>query len=148
MTGVQALVAVAVAAVAVAAALVLRRRRPGDGPTQPRTFLAPAQLDRRDFARPEAEWLVAVFSSASCQTCASMVAKVAVLASETVAVDDVEVSARSELHRRYAIDAVPIVVIADRDGVVRKSFVGPASATDLWAAVAEARDPGSTPHPL
>jgi len=34
---------------------------------------------------------------------------------------------------------VPIVVIADLDGVVRKSFVGPMSATDLWAAVAEAR---------
>jgi hypothetical protein len=144
----QVLVAVVVAAVAVAVAAVLRRRRAAEPPSQPRTYLAPVQLDRADFARPEAPWLVAVFSSATCQTCAAMVAKAQVLASESVAVDDVEVGARAALHRRYEIDAVPIVVIADRDGVVRKSFVGPASATDLWAAVAEARDPGSTPHPL
>jgi hypothetical protein len=144
----QLLVAVVVAAVAVAVALVLRRRRAAEPPSQPRTYLAPVQLDRADFARPEAPWLVAVFSSATCQTCAAMVAKARVLASGSVAVDDVEVGERAELHRRYRIDAVPIVVIADGDGVVRKSFIGPASATDLWAAVAEARDPGSTPHPL
>jgi hypothetical protein len=36
-------------------------------------------------------------------------------------------------------------VIADANGVVVKSFLGPMTATDLWAAVAEARDPGSTP---
>ncbi len=51
------------------------------------------------------------------------------------------------LHRKYHIDAVPIVVVADRLGVVRASFVGPMSATDLWAAVAEARHPGSSPEP-
>jgi hypothetical protein len=28
---------------------------------------------------------------------------------------------------------------------VAASFIGPVTATDLWAAVAEARDPGSTP---
>ena len=33
------------------------------------------------------------------------------------------------------------VLVADDRGVVRKSFVGPTSATHLWAAVAEARDP-------
>jgi hypothetical protein len=60
---------------------------------------------------------------------------------------DVEYSAATNLHRKYHIDAVPIVVIADRQGVVRASFVGPMSATDLWAAVAEARDPGSSPEP-
>jgi len=32
-------------------------------------------------------------------------------------------------------------------GVVRAAFVGAFSATDLWAAVAEARAPGSTPEP-
>jgi hypothetical protein len=51
------------------------------------------------------------------------------------------------LHQKYKVDAVPIAVIADRDGVVRASFVGPMSATDLWAAVAEVRDPGSSPEP-
>jgi hypothetical protein len=28
---------------------------------------------------------------------------------------------------------------------VQHHFVGPVTATDLWAAVAEAREPGSTP---
>jgi hypothetical protein len=40
---------------------------------------------------------------------------------------------------------VPLVLIAGDDGVVRRHFVGPVTATDLWAAVAEAREPGSTP---
>ncbi len=35
--------------------------------------------------------------------------------------------------------------VADATGVVRASFLGPVTATDLWAAVAEAREPGSTP---
>jgi hypothetical protein len=72
---------------------------------------------------------------------------VAALASASVAVDDVEVSVRRDVHERYAIDAVPIVCVSDRDGVVRASFIGPVSATDLWAAVAEVRDPGSSPEP-
>ena len=73
--------------------------------------------------------------------------KVAVLASESVAVDDVEFGAREALHKRYHVDAVPMVVVADAEGIVRASFVGPVSATDLWAAVAEVRDPGSSPEP-
>jgi hypothetical protein len=40
---------------------------------------------------------------------------------------------------------VPVVAVADADGVVRAGFAGPISATDLWAAVAEARSPGSLP---
>ncbi|HEY4332527.1 MAG TPA: hypothetical protein VGM78_08160, partial [Ilumatobacteraceae bacterium] len=52
-----------------------------------------------------------------------------------------------DLHTRYKIDAVPTLVIADREGVVRASFLGPVSATDLWAACAEARQPGASPEP-
>lgn len=142
----RALLALVLAVAAGVVALVLRRRQQTEAPTQP-SFHAPAQLDRREFARPEAPWLVALFSSATCDSCALMREKVAALASDAVAVDDVEVGARHEVHRRYAIDAVPIVCMADADGVVRASFVGPVSATDLWAAVAEARDPGSSPEP-
>ena len=43
------------------------------------------------------------------------------------------------VHDRYQIQAAPITVIADRDGVVRGSFVGAYTATDLWNAVAELR---------
>lgn len=142
----RVLLALLLAAAAAGVAALLRRRQPSEAPTQPR-YLAPAQLDRADFDRPDAPWLVALFSSATCTTCASMRGKVAVLASGDVVVDDVEVGERKAVHDRYGIEAVPIVCIADVDGVVRASFVGPVSATDLWAAVAEVREPGSSPEP-
>ena len=106
----------------------------------------PVQLDRADFSRPDAPWLVAVFTSATCQSCADVARKAEVLASDDVAVVEVEYGANRDLHARYGIDAVPILVIAGADGVVRRHFVGPVSATDLWAAVAAARDDDGTPR--
>ncbi len=132
------LITVAIVAVVVTVALIARRRRT-DPPTQPGRTV-PVQLDRADFTRPDAPWLVAVFTSTTCQTCADVARKAEVLASDEVAVAEVEYSANRDLHRRYGIDAVPILVIAGVDGVVRRHFVGPVSATDLWAAVAAARD--------
>jgi len=105
----------------------------------------PTQVDRADFEEPDKPWLVAVFSSATCHTCADVVGKARALSSRDVVVHDVEYSAARELHKRYDIDAVPAVLIADGLGVVRASFMGPVTATDLWAAVAECRDPGSRP---
>lgn len=134
----RAILAAAVVVVAVIVAVVLERRRP-EAPTQG-DWAVPAQLDRADFARPDAPWLVAVFTSATCDSCARTIEQARVLASDAVAVDEAEVKARSDLHRRYHIDAVPIVVVADAEGVVRRSFTGPPSATDLWAAVAGVRD--------
>ena len=139
------LIAGVVVLVAVLIALVIDRRKP-DAPTTPR-WAVPTQLDRTDFVGAGLPWLVAVFTSETCDACASTASKAAVLASEDVAVDEVEVRARPELHRRYAIDAVPTVVVADSEGVVRASFVGPPTATDLWAAVAELRDPAPEPPP-
>jgi hypothetical protein len=133
-------IVVAVAVVAV----VVRRRRVPDAPTQ-RRFSAPEQLDRNDFDRPDAPWLVAVFSSATCDVCAQVVAKAQVLECADVAVVEVEFGANRSLHERYSIDAVPTVVIADAQGVAAATFLGPMTATDLWVAVAEAREPGSTP---
>ncbi len=138
-------VALVLAGLAVAVALLLQRRRT-DAPTQPTgTFEAPAQLDRADFVRPDAPWLVCVFTSATCSTCGEVWSKAELLDAEEVAVQEVEAVADRELHRRYGIEAVPIVAIADADGVVRSSFVGPVSSTHLWAAVAELREPGSVP---
>ena len=135
------LIAGAIVVVALVVALIVRRRRP-DAPTQP-AGLVPTQLDRDDFERPDAPWLVAVFTSATCTTCEDVVRKAEVLASEDVAVTDVQWQSGREIHDRYGIDAVPLLVIADGEGVVRRSFAGPVSATDLWAAVAEAREPGA-----
>ncbi len=98
------------------------------------------QLDRNDFDRPQAPWLVAVFTSATCASCADVLSKAAVLAADDVAVVEVGYQERPDLHARYAIDAVPALVLAGADGVVRAGFLGPVTATDLWAAVAEARD--------
>lgn len=138
-------IAAVVVAIAALVAALVERRRP-DPPTTGR-WPVPTQLDRDDFSRPDAPWLVAVFSSATCESCLDVVRKSLVLDSSDVVVEEVEVKARPEVHRRYGVEAVPTVVVADREGVVRASFVGPPSATDLWAAVAEARQPGSTPEP-
>ena len=137
---------VALVLVALGVAWLVSRRRP-DAPTQPpAVYEAPAQLDRSDFAGEDREWLVAVFTSATCNTCAETLARASVLGSDSVAVCEAEVSEHPELHERYRIEAVPIVAIADQEGVVRRSFVGPVSATHLWGAVAEVREPGSIPQ--
>jgi hypothetical protein len=142
---VQLLSAVVVIVAAVAVGLVLRRRQVVQAPTQP-SYAVPAQLDRADFAAPT-PWLVAVFSSATCGTCADVVRKALVLQSPEVTVVDVEYPAARALHTKYDIQAVPLVAIVDADGVVRAGFAGPVTATDLWAAVAEARQPGTSPEP-
>jgi len=142
---VQVIVALAVVVVAGAVGLVLRRRQAVEAPTQPR-YDIPAQLDRADFA-PGVPWVVVVFTSATCTTCADVKAKAQVLASGQVAVVEAEYTASRDLHTKYDIQAVPILAVADADGVVRAGFAGPVTATDLWAAVAEARDPGASPEP-
>lgn len=142
----QVIIAVVVVALAVGVGLALRRRQTIAAPTQP-TLVVPAQLDRADFPGATAPWVVVVFSSATCHTCADVLRKAAVLESKEVAVVDVEFPSSKALHDKYDIQAVPIVAIADADGVVHRGFAGPVSATDLWAAVAEAREPGSSPEP-
>lgn len=134
------LLAVVLVALVAAVAEVVRRRRAVDPPTQPRGEL-PSQLDRDDFDGDG--WLVAVFTSTTCSTCADVVRKAEVLRSDDVTVVTASFQEHRGLHERYDIDAVPCLVIADADGVVRAGFLGPVTATDLWAAMADAREPGS-----
>lgn len=129
-----------VAVIALATAVSLRRRRTPQAPTQPRGVV-PAQLDRRDFEGRQSPWLVAAFTSSTCSTCGDVMRKATVLASKDVAVQEVEFTRDRSLHDRYGIDAVPALVIADAQGVVRFGHLGPISATDLWAAMARCRDP-------
>ena len=63
-----------------------------------------------------------------------------VAADDDVAVVEIEYTEHPALHRRYAIDAAPITVVADGDGVTRASFVGAFDATQLWAELAELRE--------
>jgi hypothetical protein len=123
----------------------LQRRPPAAPPRD--VYPVPRQLDRADFPRPDAAWLVALFSSTVCDSCRGLFAKLAVLESAEVAVCEIEAGSGGDLHRRYELAAIPTTVVADAEGVVRRGFVGAFTATDLWAAVAELRDPGSTPEP-
>jgi hypothetical protein len=140
----RALTAIALAAVVLLVAWLAQRRRTPDAPVRT-GYTVPTQVDRSDFDRPEAPWLVAVFTSRTCDTCGGVWERAQHLASEAVVVQEAEVGERKDLHDRYAIEAVPATLIVGPDGVVARSFLGPVTATDLWAAVAEARDPGSTP---
>jgi hypothetical protein len=127
--------------VAVGVAVLVERRRRPPAPTNVGHPL-PDHLDRSDFDRPGAPWLVAVFTSATCSSCEGVWGKARHLASADVVVQAIEVGASPELHDRYHITAVPAVVVADAGGAVRAGFLGPVTATDLWATVAELREPG------
>jgi hypothetical protein len=124
----------------------LMRRRPPDAPPRD-VYPVPKQLDRADFPRAEAAWLVALFSSAVCDSCHGLGDKLTPLESVDVAVCEIDAEHHDALHRRYELAAIPTTVIADQQGVVRRAFVGAFTATDLWAAVAELRAPGTTPEP-
>ena len=141
----QVLFVVIAMVVALGVATVLRRRA-SDAPTQG-GFQIPTQLDRGDFTSPDAPWLVAIFTSSTCDACADVATKAMVLASNDVAVQRIDYIDNPDIHKRYKIDAVPTLVIADHRGIVKNGFLGPMKAQDLWAAVAECREPGSTPEP-
>jgi thiol-disulfide isomerase/thioredoxin len=142
---VRLVVAAGLLTAAVAVAWWLNRRRPAAPPRD--TYPIPRQLDRADFTRPDAPWLVVLFSSSTCDSCARMAPKVEAVESAEVAVQEVEYTVYPALHQRYAISGVPTILLVDGAGVVHNGFVGPVSATDLWAAVAEMREPGVSPEP-
>lgn len=135
----QILIVAGVALVALAVGTIVQRRAP-DAPTAPIQHATPDQLDRADFVRPEAPWLVVVFTSATCETCAKVWTSTQLLESGEVAIQNVEVKADAELHERYNITAVPSVVVADGEGVTRASFLGPPTSSELWAKLAELRE--------
>ena len=142
-------VAAVLIVVAVVVARLLERRRPA-APTQSGLragWTPPAQLDRHDFAGADRPWLVAVFTSETCDSCKATTAKARVLESPQVAFHDIPWQERKDLHERYGVEVAPLTLLADEQGVVTASFVGEPTATDLWAALAEARDPGSGPEP-
>jgi hypothetical protein len=134
----RVVIAVAIVIVVAAIAFVIERRRKPSTPVRD-AYPVPRQLHRADFPRPDAPWLVALFSSATCDSCATMRGRVQGLEGDDVAVVDVEFPTARAVHERYAISGVPMVVIADAEGVVHESFVGPASADELATALAESR---------
>lgn len=102
----------------------------------------PEHLDRNDFPRPEAECLLVLFSSATCGGCAEMSEKVAGLDSAAVAAYEVDYETQRELQEKYSIDIVPMVLVADADGVVRAHTLGNVPENEVRAAVFRARGGG------
>jgi hypothetical protein len=135
----RVLLAVALVAAAVLVAWWVQRR--GGAPARAPTFHVPDALDRALFDGPDAPWLVAVFTSATCDTCALVREKAQALASDSVVVQELEAKADKPIHDRYDIDAVPLVLLVDATGAVRAHFFGPVSAADLWSTLANLRDP-------
>jgi len=133
---VRVVVAVTLFALLAVLAWWLERRRLSDAPMQT-PGLPPTQLDRADFPRPEVPWLVVLFTSSTCESCAGLREKAAALESDEITVTEVEYFARR--HDRYHVDAAPMTLIADAEGVVRASFIGAFAAPELWTAVAELR---------
>lgn len=140
-------IGIAVVLAAVALVVIWRLRAKPRGAHVQDRYPVPRQLHRRDFPRPEAPWLVALFSAERCNSCKGIPQKLAVLESDEVATAVVDDETQRDVHKRYDISGIPTVVIADGEGVVQRAFVGPLTATDLWAAVAELRSPGTTPEP-
>jgi hypothetical protein len=130
--------AVALLVVIAGIAWWLEQRRRRDAPLQGAP-VAPAQLDRHDFAAPDTPWLVVLFTSQTCDSCEGLYEKAAPLESADVAVVELEFPSERTLHERYHVVAAPMTLVADHEGVVRASFFGAFSATDLWNTVAELR---------
>jgi hypothetical protein len=141
---IQLAVLLVLVAVAAVVAVVLARRG-GTAPARAQSWAVPTLVRRDDFDRPDAPWLVLVLSSSTCLACQGVWEKAVALESDVVAVQRVDAIERKDLHDRYGIDAVPMTLLVDAAGGVRRDFVGPVTATDLWAALAELRDPGSVP---
>ena len=135
----EKIVASIILLIAAILSFIVRRRKP-DAPSQT-SHVVPQQLSRKDFEHSQKPWLLAVFTSSTCDACQDVATKAKVLASKDVVVQIIDYLDRRDLHARYSIDAVPTTVIADHLGVVRFGVLGPITATDLWAAMARCRDP-------
>ncbi len=130
----QVVIAVVLVALGVAVAVVVRRRDHRQ-PARGASWSVPVQLHRDDFDDPEARRLAVVFSSATCDACAATWQLVEELAPAGTATQRVSYQDHRSLHDRYGIDAVPTVVVADAEGVVVASFVGPPGRDDLAEAL-------------
>ena len=101
----------------------LANRRVPDRPSVPKSIL-PYQLDRSDFNDSNVEWIFVLFTSDTCDACASVLNEVSKISLQNVVVQNIDYASNKSLHVRYEIDAVPILLLADRKGIVKWSFAG------------------------
>jgi hypothetical protein len=131
------LIAMAIVLIVCLAAWLLRRRQYSP-PTQA-SWHPPMQLDRNDFVDPQKAWLVAVFTSVLCDACEKAITTGSFLESADVAYQLITAEDNAALHDRYRIEQVPLLLIADHEGVVRLNTVGPPVATEVWSEFAHIR---------
>ena len=137
--GARLVIAAVLLIAAVIVAVVIERRRRPAAPSQGRDVV-PHQLDRNDFPQPDAPWLVVLWSSSACESCAGLIDKLRPLESSDVAVVEIEYQSNKALHARYKIEAAPITQVVDAQGVTQASFTGAFEAMELWSIVAALRD--------
>ena len=91
----------------------------------------PGHLSREDFWFTNESWLVVIFSSESCETCKPLVAESMKLSSLGIAIQEIAVETNKDLHEKYGIDAVPMLLLVDKFGVVRSSHLGPTNSEEV-----------------
>jgi len=131
------IIAMAVSAVA--------RKTAGFGQDQ-RDHHIPGSVAGSDFGLDDDGWMLVVFTSSKCETCATVVEAVSRIDMPNLATAVIEIERMPELHTSYAIDAVPTTIVADPDGVVRKSFLGPVDLPMIELAVSTARSEWGSGH--
>jgi hypothetical protein len=143
------LLAAGLTAVVVAVAVIAHRTQAPRSISAPGTqgWSLPQHLDRASLPHPDAPWLLAVFWSATCDTCTDVLAHARRLAAADLAVVDVEYGEQRAVHERYGIEAVPAVAVVDHDGGVRDWILGPVTAEQLAGAVQAARRPAGSADP-
>ena len=94
-----------------------------DSPSVPKSSL-PIQVDRNDFDMPEIKWLLVFFSSESCSSCIQVREILSGIPLNSIHLQEVSYPQGKNLHTRYAINSVPIVLIANLEGVVTWSYAG------------------------
>ncbi len=132
----ERLIVVAVVVVVAVALAAAGRRRPSASPVRT-GGVVPTHIDRADFTSPGSPWLVVAFTSATCRTCASTWTEVQTSAAADIAVAEAEATVDRAIHQRYGIDTVPLTIIVDRHGAVRRSFLGPLVPGALRSALAD-----------
>ena len=105
-------------------------RRGTDSPSVPKNSL-PIQIDRKDFNEPTTSQLLVLFSSETCDSCETARELLQNYSLDSVCVQEVQFPQQRDIHERYGIDSVPIILVADVDGVVLWSYAG-VPADDLF----------------
>ena len=109
-------------AFAIIVAYIANNRRT-DSPSVPKISL-PIQVDRNDFDMPDMQWLLVFFSSESCSSCIQVREILSGIPMNSIHIQEVSFPQGKNLHNRYAINSVPIVLIANLEGVVIWSYAG------------------------